>query len=101
MTTLTTTKSNDKLVASGAFSLSDVEAISANEPKWLQEQRRVSWGLFEEIPLPTTSDEAWRRTDIRKVKWDKFHLADAAHWPSCRKMCATPLKKSTPPPVGW
>ncbi len=78
MTTLTSTKSNDKLVTSGAFSLSDVEAIAANEPEWLQKQRRAGWDLFEEIPLPTTSDEAWRRTDIRKVKWDRFNLAVAS-----------------------
>ncbi len=90
MTTLTTTKSNDKLVTSGAFSLSDVEAISANEPAWLQEQRRVSWGLFEEIPLPTTSDEAWRRTDIRKVKWNKFHPADASSVAKTDKLADLP-----------
>ena len=73
----TLTKSEDKLLAAGVFSLSDVEALSArlNEPDWLREKRRVSWTVFEETPLPTTSDEAWRRTDLRKVKWAKFKLA--------------------------
>ncbi|MBN1221502.1 MAG: Fe-S cluster assembly protein SufD [Anaerolineae bacterium] len=77
MTTLTTTKSTDKLLVSGAFSLSDVEAISSqsDEPDWLREMRRVSWSVFEDTPMPTTSDEAWRRTDLRKVKWEKFQLA--------------------------
>jgi Fe-S cluster assembly protein SufD len=26
--------------------------------------------------MPSTSDEDWRRTDLRKIKWEKFRLAD-------------------------
>ena len=29
--------------------------------------------------MPTTSDEAWRRTSLRKVKWPKFHLNGSVH----------------------
>jgi Fe-S cluster assembly protein SufD len=91
MTTLTTTtKSDDKLVTAGAFSLNEVAAISANEPDWLQKQRRLSWDLFEEIPLPTTSDEAWRRTDIRKIKWNKFHRAEASSVAKTDKLADLP-----------
>jgi Fe-S cluster assembly protein SufD len=90
MTTLTSTKPNDKLQASGAFSLSDVEAISANEPAWLQEKRRVSWSVFEETPMPTTSDEAWRRTDLRKIKWDKFNLAKTSSVTKTDKLADLP-----------
>ena len=73
MTTLT--KTTDKLA--GVFSLSDVENLSVrlHEPDWLAAQRRVSWSVFEETPMPTTADEDWRRTDLRKVQWEKFHLA--------------------------
>ncbi|MBN1991123.1 MAG: Fe-S cluster assembly protein SufD [Anaerolineae bacterium] len=79
MTTLTTTpKTKDKLLAAGVFSLKEVEAISAkfNEPEWLRQKRRISWAVFEETPMPTTADEDWRRTDLRKIKWEKFKLAD-------------------------
>ena len=71
-------KSTDKLLEAGIFSGRDVAAISAhlNEPDWLREKRQVAWSIFEETPMPATSDEAWRRTDLRKIKWERFKLAD-------------------------
>ncbi|MCB0192851.1 MAG: Fe-S cluster assembly protein SufD [Anaerolineae bacterium] len=73
---LTTTKRKDALLDSGVFSGSDVDALSANlkEPAWAKEMRKTAWTVFEETPMPTTSDEAWRRTNIKKVKWGKFAL---------------------------
>jgi Fe-S cluster assembly protein SufD len=72
----------DKLLDAGVFTRADVEAISINEPDWLKAKRQTAWAVFEETPLPTTADEAWRRTDLRKVKWGKFHLAKAASFVS-------------------
>ncbi len=81
MTTRTTSpqSSDDKLLQAGVFTRGDVEALSSrlNEPDWLREKRQTAWSVFEETPMPTTSDEAWRRTDLRKVKWDRFRLAEA------------------------
>ncbi len=76
---LTATKSPDKLLEAGVFSRHDIESISAkrNEPDWLREKRQAAWNLFEEIPMPTTADEGWRRTNLRKVKWQKFRLPDS------------------------
>ncbi|MDM8519484.1 Fe-S cluster assembly protein SufD [Anaerolineales bacterium HSG6] len=73
-TTLTTPK--DALLDSGFFSRADVEAISdqLNEPDWLREFRQLSWTVFEDIPMPTSSDEAWRRTNLRKIRWPKFNI---------------------------
>ena len=34
-----------------------------NEPDWMKEKRQVAWSLFEEMPMPATSDEDWRRTE--------------------------------------
>ena len=47
----TATKTTDKLLAAGVFSLSDVEILSAklNEPEWLQDKRRVSWTVLTSI----------------------------------------------------
>jgi Fe-S cluster assembly protein SufD len=62
---------------SGVFSRADVESLSSklNEPQWLKDKRNTAWMVFEETPMPSTSDEDWRRTDLRKVKWEKFGLA--------------------------
>lgn len=71
-------KRADRLLEAGTFSKNDIEAISANEPSWLQDKRRTAWTIFEDMPMPTTSDETWRRTDLRKVKWDKMQMAAPA-----------------------
>ena len=75
-----TSKTPDKLLESGVFKRADVEAVSAklNEPDWLQQKRQTAWTLFEETPLPSPNDEDWRRTDLRKVRWEKFKLAEPA-----------------------
>jgi hypothetical protein len=69
-------KSEDPLLNAGIFSKSVVDSVSASlgEPAWMLEKRRVSWTVFEETPLPTTSDEDWRRTNIKRVKWNKMSL---------------------------
>ncbi len=77
MAAVVTSQSSDKLVAAGVFSRSAVETISAqnNEPAWLRDKRQIAWTIFEETPMPSVSDEDWRRTDLRKIKWDKFQPA--------------------------
>jgi Fe-S cluster assembly protein SufD len=93
MTLLTSTsKSSDKLLESGVFSRADVETLSArlDEPEWLRQKRQTAWTVFEETPLPTTADEAWRRTDIRKVKWEKFKLANSTALSPAQKLADLP-----------
>lgn len=80
MAQLTQTQtSQDALLNAGVFTKTDVETLSAglNEPEWLAEKRRVAWTVFEETPLPTTADEDWRRTSIKRVKWRDMKLAGA------------------------
>lgn len=76
MSAVITTKTSDKLLGAGVFTRSLVESISSGEPDWLHDKRQVAWSVFEETPLPTTSDEDWRRTDLRRIKWEQFKLAD-------------------------
>jgi Fe-S cluster assembly protein SufD len=88
----TTSKSADKLLNSGAFTRVDVEALSAklNEPDWLRQKRQTAWTVFEETPLPTTADEAWRRTDIRKIKWAEFKPASSTSIAPAQKLADLP-----------
>lgn len=48
------------------------------EPDWMREKRHIAWSLFEEMPMPTTQDEHWRRTDLRAIKWDVLRLPESA-----------------------
>lgn len=51
----------------------DIAALSArlDEPEWLRKKRLAAFVLAESLPLPTVNDEAWRRTDIRVLRWDE------------------------------
>jgi Fe-S cluster assembly protein SufD len=57
-----------------SFTREAVETLSAslNEPDWMLAHRLQAWEVYESLPIPTTQDEAWRRTDIRRLKLDQF-----------------------------
>src|SRR5688500_3802924 len=42
------------------------------ESDWLVDLRRKAFDHFLELPLPDTSQEEWRRTDLRMFRLDKF-----------------------------
>jgi Fe-S cluster assembly protein SufD len=46
-------------------------SASLNEPEWMLEFRLAAFDLYAELPMPKTSDEAWRRTSLRRFKFDK------------------------------
>ena len=46
----------------------------------LQNYRERAWETFNRLPLPTTNEEAWRRTDLRALPAAAFRLpAEDAH----------------------
>jgi Fe-S cluster assembly protein SufD len=55
------------------FTQADVEALSErnDEPLWLRESRLAAWELYQGLPMPDKSDEAWRRTDYRAIRWEE------------------------------
>ena len=59
------------------FTKDAVTTLSNNlgEPAWMRDFRARAWTLFEELPLPTTSDEAWRRTTLRRLKLDNVNVS--------------------------
>ncbi len=40
----------------------------------LRKFREHAWDTFNRLPLPTTNEEAWRRTDLRSMPADQFRL---------------------------
>jgi Fe-S cluster assembly protein SufD len=62
------------------FQEEDVRRISTRlqEPRWLRERRLEAWRRYQSLPMPTTSEEAWRRTDIRSLPSQdlRLNLAD-------------------------
>jgi Fe-S cluster assembly protein SufD len=45
-------------------------ATTNQEPSWLIERRRAAWEIYQSLPMPTTNDEAWRRTDYSHINWE-------------------------------
>lgn len=45
-----------------------------NAPEFLRDYRSRAWEMFEDQPLPKTTDEPWRRTDIRGLEAGSFRL---------------------------
>lgn len=55
-----------------AFTREAVEqlSLSNDEPAWMRDFRLGAWRTFQATPMPTTNDEPWRRTDLRRLKLD-------------------------------
>lgn len=64
------------------FSQATFEALLAArafEPEWMRDRRRDAFHVLLDTPLPTRSDEAWRRTDFGALKLAEVEtLAPAA-----------------------
>ncbi len=70
----------------------EVFAAAQNDPRWLADKRAAAWSVFEDTPMPTTHDEPWRRTSLKRIHWRDFSL-DVA--PSLARVNAvTDLPKS-------
>ena len=56
------------------FTREGVIALSQakGEPDWVLEHRLAAWDIFNTLPMPSRSDEEWRRTDLRRLKLDRF-----------------------------
>ena len=56
------------------FTREAVEQLSNSlgEPAWMREFRLQAFEEYEKMPVPTTGDEPWRRTDIRRFKLDEI-----------------------------
>jgi Fe-S cluster assembly protein SufD len=63
-----------EVLKSKGIGIETIKALSAfkNEPGWLTEKRLDAWRTFEEMPMPTLRDEAWRYTDISDVRVEDF-----------------------------
>jgi len=50
-------------------------SAALHEPEWMLNLRLTAWDIYAALPTPTTLDEAWRRTDIRRFKLDAVSVS--------------------------
>lgn len=64
------------------------------EQAFLREYRQEAWQRFETLEMPKTTDEPWRRTNIRRLAADSFvaaHEADTGEFPPVPAELLKPL----------
>ncbi len=61
------------------FSRDMVSALNPSweGPEWIRSYRQSAWEIFERLPMPSTQDEAWRRTDLRQIEAGSFRLVES------------------------
>ncbi len=75
------------------FTSEQVRGFSEAGP--LGDYRRQAWQLFESLPIPTTNDEPWRRTDIRGLHPAGVHLP-GNHNPLAQRLDGPPAELLQP-----
>jgi Fe-S cluster assembly protein SufD len=65
-------------IASTGFTQEAFDAFlsARDEPGWLMDLRQQAWQRFLDLPMPSSRDEEWMRTDIRLFKLDRYHVPD-------------------------
>lgn len=67
---------------------------AGSSPDFISNYRAKSWDAFDQTPMPTTTDEPWRRTDIRSLDAGTFKLPDqnnSSNLPQVPKELLQPL----------
>jgi Fe-S cluster assembly protein SufD len=54
------------------FSAETLGKSLRGEPDWLHERRRTALATYERLPLPSKTDEEWRRTDVSGLNVSDF-----------------------------
>jgi Fe-S cluster assembly protein SufD len=61
---------------------------------FVREFRELAWKTYQDLSMPTTSDEPWRRTDLRQLDVGSFHLpinGDLSNFPEVPDELLEPL----------
>jgi Fe-S cluster assembly protein SufD len=79
-----------------SFNRSMIPALSQgwNGPTFLQDYRNRAWEKYQDLPMPTIKDDAWRRTDIHGLSSSTFRLPEDGslrNLPSAPKWLLKPL----------
>lgn len=52
-----------------------IPSVGQDQP-YVDNYRKAAWQNFSDLSMPATSDEPWRRTDIRRLKSSEFQLVE-------------------------
>ncbi len=74
------TAGQEKAAEGFAFTRADIPGFAngSGESKFLADYREKAWNAFERLELPKMTEEAWRRTDIRRLQAGRFALPNGS-----------------------
>jgi Fe-S cluster assembly protein SufD len=74
------------------------DLIFRGEPDWLRDRRRSSLDTYERLPMPSKTDEEWRRTDVSRFDPAAFARFEKvlAHTTMSRKLPEGVILQSLP-----
>jgi Fe-S cluster assembly protein SufD len=73
--TIITSRRRPASVIAPEFTFSEDHIPNFSDDKAIIEYRQQAWQAFQALPMPLTTDEPWRRTDIHTLQSDRFQLA--------------------------
>lgn len=61
-----------------AFTRDDISALNGawDVPQSIRDYYENAWQSYQTLPMPTTTDEPWRRTDLRALDTGSFRIVD-------------------------
>jgi Fe-S cluster assembly protein SufD len=62
-----------------AFNTETLERAIQGEPDWLRERRRAALASSERLPMPSRTDEEWRRTDLAGLDLSDYSTLEHAN----------------------
>ena len=72
-----------------AFDVATLDRAVQGEPDWLRDRRRSALAAYERLPMPSRTDEEWRRTDLAGLDLSAYgrlehangHVQEPLHLP--------------------
>src|SRR3972149_5401761 len=58
------------------FTAEMIPILDGGRPVILKEYRARAWEAYQRLPFPKTTDEPWRRTDLKKLDTTSFQLPE-------------------------
>lgn len=76
-----------------AFTRDQIPALQAGWTglDFVKQYRQRAWESFVRLPLPTTTEDAWRRTDLKSLRPGDFHLTQSDHGTTAPEAILKPL----------
>lgn len=68
-----TRKAKDKKAKEFAFTR-EMIPVNDNSSDFVKDYKKNAWKAYQELAMPTTNDEPWRRTDLRRLDVGSFRL---------------------------